>query len=48
MQLANDHGATLNQPLLSSIKQSSTPAARVYNWNILAEVKLTSCRAFSN
>ena len=48
MQLANDYGATLNQPLLSSIKQSNTPAARVYNWNILVEVKLTVFRAFSN
>jgi hypothetical protein len=36
VQLASDHGATVNLPLLSSIKQSNTPAAKVYNWNILA------------
>lgn len=40
VQLASDHGANMNMPLLSSIKQSNTPAARVYNWNILAEVFL--------
>lgn len=36
LQLANDYGAAVNGPLLSSIKQSNTPAAKVYNWNILS------------
>jgi hypothetical protein len=38
MQLASAAGVPLNEPLLSSIKQSSTPAAKTYNWNILSEV----------
>ena len=37
--LALETGTTLNQPLLSSIKHSGTPAARMYNWNILNEVR---------
>lgn len=36
--LASTHSATINEPLLSSVKNSSTPAARMYNWNILSEV----------
>ena len=36
--LAQQFDAVINGPLLSSIKNSSTPAARMYNWNILAEV----------
>ena len=39
--LASVHSATINEPLLSSVKHSSTPAARMYNWNILSEVQLT-------
>jgi hypothetical protein len=36
--LNKESGATINEPLVSSIKNSNTPAARVYNWNILTEV----------
>ena len=36
--LAAEKNITLNAPLLSSIKNSNTPAARVYNWNIISEV----------
>lgn len=36
MKLVQNVGGVVNEPLLSSIKQSNTPAAKVYNWNILA------------
>ena len=38
IDLAREHQIGLNFPLLSSIKNSGTPAARMYNWNILQEV----------
>jgi len=36
--IAEEKSIQLNYTLLSSVKNSNTPAARVYNWNILAEV----------
>lgn len=38
----------LNQPLLSSIKQSNTPASSLYNWNILIDVHREECRVLIN
>ena len=38
--IATQRGIAVNKPLLSSIKNSNTPAARIYNWNILQEVIL--------
>lgn len=36
--LAEEKNIQLNFNLLTSVKNSNTPAARVYNWNIIAEV----------
>ena len=38
LAIAAEKGVNINQPLMASIKNSSTPAAKVYNWNILNDV----------
>ena len=46
--LAKEHAAAINEPLVGSVKQSNTPAAKTYNWNILAEVPPPECRVSQN
>ena len=48
MTLAEEKRFSVNGPLISSIKNSNTPAARVYNWNILNDVIRKICRVFRN
>ena len=38
LAIAAEKGVNINQPLMASVKNSNTPAARVYNWNILSDV----------
>lgn len=45
--LALGTSASLNEPLIASVKNSNTPAARIYNWNVLADVPLHPTKGFA-